>query len=99
MSRQQTVKGEPVLTNENGVIVQYIEESRHAHVINASCHCGCELYVSPMIFHDPHEKGNPVVRCADHGVHAYWFKNLELGAQKKENEEIHNQHNQQQEGE
>lgn len=90
-TKKLTPKGDPILTNKNGVIIQYIEKSHHAHAINAVCYCGCELLVSPAVFHDTHEKGNPVLRCSDHGIHAYRFNNLELNSQKKENEELYKQ--------
>lgn len=78
-----------VLINDHGVeILETVKFAGHYGTANAECYCGCELIVSPAIFNDPHEKGNPVLRCTDHGVHAYFFKDLIIGQQTKEHEKV-----------
>jgi len=70
------------MTNENGVILDQ-EEGKHAKCVNAVCACGASLLVAPSILNPQHEKGNPIIVCDDHCIHAYWFKNLTLGKQAK----------------
>ena len=80
-----------LFTNEHGVTLLDPGPGNHCKPDNAECWCGADLIASPPIFDDPHEKGNPVMRCTDHGVHAYWFKNLVPGKQRKEDEELYKQ--------
>ena len=53
----------------------------HYEAVGAQCHCGMDLMVAPALFHADHRKGDPVMVCADQGVHAYRFKGLVLGKQ------------------
>lgn len=66
------------ITNDNGVMVEQAP-GMHAVAINAKCGCGCELIVAPPIMCPKHERVNPIMVCADHFIHAYWFKNLVVG--------------------
>jgi len=78
-----------ILENKNGVTIREdLKYSDHYMASNAFCWCGDELIVSPPVFSDKHEKGNPTMRCSDNGVHVYQFKNLKKGIQRKEDEEI-----------
>lgn len=76
-----------VIENEHGV--QILESQKHyGHYFthNAQCKCGEPLLVASPVFHPNHERGNPEMRCADHGVHAYHFKQLKQGKQDFYNE-------------
>ncbi len=76
-----------ILENERGVTIREDKKfGDHYMASNAYCWCGDELIVSAPVFHDTHEKGNPVMRCADNGVHAYHFKDLKKGVQFKKYE-------------
>jgi len=70
------------MTNENGVILDQ-EEGKHAKCVNAVCACGASLLLAPSILNPQHKKGNPIIVCNDHCIHAYWFKNLTQGKQAK----------------
>ena len=73
-----------VLENANGVQIREDRKfSGHYGAANATCECGEELIVAPMLFHANHKKGDPVMICGDHGVHGYRFSTLELGRQQK----------------
>ena len=75
-----------VLQNEHGVQIREdikTEGGNHYKAANALCECGQELMVAPMIFHPDHKKGDPVMVCGDHGVHAYRFVSLVKGQQPK----------------
>tara|TARA_B100000965_G_scaffold352146_1_gene327180 strand:+ start:1218 stop:1484 length:267 start_codon:yes stop_codon:yes gene_type:complete len=79
---------EIVLTNLNGVNIVEPGEGggpvgKHCFVENAKCWCGENLMVAPPIFQPQHKKGDPELRCADHGIHAYMFHELEKGQQEK----------------
>ena len=71
-----------LLENAHGV---QIREDAMPHgqfgAANATCHCGEPLMVSLKIFHADHKKGDPVMVCWDHGVHAYRFIDLVPGRQ------------------
>lgn len=54
---------------------------RHYGAVNAVCECGMELIVAPALFHADHKRGDPVMVCGDHGVHAYRFSDLVTGQQ------------------
>lgn len=71
-----------ILENENGVRITE-DDRRHGHyaAVGALCHCGEPLIVAPMIYHPEHRKGDPVMVCTDHGVHAYRFLDLVQGRQ------------------
>jgi hypothetical protein len=74
--------GNVVLENANGVQIREDDKSgRHYRAHNAQCECGEELIVAPMAFHADHHKGDPVMVCGDHGVHAYRFLSLQQGRQ------------------
>lgn len=71
-----------VLENARGVqIREDVKFNGHYGAANAVCECGEELIVAPMIFHADHKKGDPVMVCGDHGVHAYRFAELVQGKQ------------------
>lgn len=73
-----------ILRNNHGVEIR--EDARphgHYEAVGAKCWCGMDLIVAPMIFNADHQKGDPVMVCGDHGVHAYRFKELVLGKQPK----------------
>ena len=71
-----------ILENENGVqIIESTKIGGHYAAANAVCHCGNSLIVAPPIFHPDHRKGNPVMVCEDHGVHAFRFLDLVTGRQ------------------
>lgn len=71
-----------ILENANGVRITE-EGKMHGHhsAVGALCHCGEQLIVAPMIYHPEHRKGDPVMVCIDHGVHAYRFLDLVQGRQ------------------
>ena len=68
-----------ILTNKNGV--EIVKGDWQYEARNAKCKCGMGLMVAPMIFHADHKKGDPVMVCHDHGVHAYRFSDLVIGQQ------------------
>lgn len=71
-----------VLENENGVqIREDVKFYGHYGAANATCECGESLIVAPPIYCPDHKKGDPVMVCADHGVHAYRFSALVVGQQ------------------
>jgi len=70
------------MKNDNGVELNQTPGD-HARAVNATCGCGCCLFVAPPILHPEHEKGNPIMVCDDHFIHAYWFKDLVIGRQPK----------------
>ena len=70
---------EVILENDNGV--QIVKGEWQYEALNAKCHCGEGLMVAPMVFHADHKKGDPVMVCQDHGVHAYRFSDLVIGQQ------------------
>jgi hypothetical protein len=71
-----------ILRNEHGVEIRE-DHKPHGHyeAVGAQCCCGMELMVAPALFHADHQKGDPVMVCGDHGVHAYRFKYLVPGKQ------------------
>ena len=69
-----------MLTNNNGVKIDS-KIFNHWATSNAKCCCGEPLMVAPQAFDVDHQKGNPVMVCGDHGVHAYMFKDLVIGSQ------------------
>lgn len=71
------------LTNANGVTLTQ-KKGSHAKCTNAICAWGASLIVAPPIMSPQHEKGNPIIVCEDHFVHAYWYKDLTVGKQKKQ---------------
>lgn len=81
--------GEIILENSNGVqIREGRKTSGHYLALYADCHCGEYLYVAPTIFQADHKKGDPVLVCADHGVHAFRFLELTKGKQASPNVEV-----------
>ena len=71
-----------ILRNDNGVeITEESKEFGHYMASNAVCVCGEKLMVAPPIFKPDHKKGDPVMCCDDHGIHAYRFKDLIIGKQ------------------
>ena len=71
-----------ILRNDNGIeIVEGMKDCGHYKAVGAECCCGEVLIVAPAIFMADHKKGDPVMVCGDHGVHAYRFKDLVLGKQ------------------
>jgi len=71
-----------VLRNNNGVeIHEGAEKYSHPIAVGATCHCGEKLIVAPKVFNPAHKKRNPVMVCGDHGVHAFYFKDLVKGNQ------------------
>ena len=71
-----------ILRNANGVTITEKDKFAGHHLaVGALCECGEDLIVAPPVFHPAHEKGDPVMICGDHGVHAYRFKSLILGRQ------------------
>ena len=71
-----------ILENASGVRITE-EDKRHGHhlAVGALCHCGEYLIVAPMAYHADHRKGDPVMVCGDHGVHAFRFLDLMKGLQ------------------
>ena len=73
-----------ILLNPSGVeIREDVKFCGHHGAANATCECGEELIVAPMLFHADHKKGDPVMVCGDHGVHGYRFSALVVGQQPK----------------
>lgn len=73
-----------ILENANHVQIREDDkQGRHYRAHGALCECGEELIVAPMIFQADHHKGDPVMVCGDHGVHAYRFLSLRRGRQPK----------------
>jgi hypothetical protein len=72
-----------VLKNTHGVMILESRKTAGGHYCadNACCECGRTLMVAPPIFHPDHKKGDPVMVCEDHGVHAYRFTSLKIGQQ------------------
>ena len=71
-----------IIKNKHGVEVT--EDSKfagHYCAKNATCKCGEKLIVAPKVFSPTHWPGNPVMVCADFGIHAYQFKELIPGQQ------------------
>lgn len=83
-SADEAAPVEPVviLRNKHGVEIRR-DHKPHGHyeAVGAQCHCGMDLMVAPPIFVPDHKKGDPVMVCSDHGVHAYRFKDLVPGKQ------------------
>ena len=78
--------GEIILENSNGVqIREGLKSNGHYLARNAECFCGEHLLVAPMLFHANHKKGDPVMICRDHGVHAFRFLDLTIGRQETPN--------------
>ena len=71
-----------ILENASGVRITE-EDKQHGHhrAVGALCHCGEYLIVAPMAYHADHRKGDPVMVCGDHGVHAFRFLDLVKGLQ------------------
>ena len=71
-----------LLENANGVRITE-EDKMHGHhiAVGALCCCGEHLIVAPTIYQADHRKGDPVMVCRDHGVHAYRFLELVEGRQ------------------
>ena len=61
-----------ILENANGVRITE-EDKMHGHhiAVGALCCCGEHLIVAPTIYQADHRKGDPVMVCGDHGVHAF----------------------------
>ena len=71
-----------ILRNKNGVEIRKDHKPLgHYEAVGAQCHCGMSLMVAPALFQADHKRGDPVMVCADHGIHAYRFKDLVLGKQ------------------
>lgn len=71
-----------ILRNANGVeIRRSVKDCGHYMAVGAKCYCGDILIVAPPICHPDHKKGDPVMACGDHLVHAYRFKDLVMGKQ------------------
>lgn len=71
-----------ILENANGVKITEGAMMQWHHVaVGALCHCGEHLIVAPMIYQADHRKGDPVMVCRDHGVHAFRFLELVQGRQ------------------
>lgn len=71
-----------ILQNDNGVEIRKSQKDcGHYKAIGATCYCGDVLIVASPVFRPNHKKGDPVMVCGDHGVHAYRFKNLVRGKQ------------------
>lgn len=73
-------KDHVVLTNSNGVEL-LDPKVGHITATNALCGCGSKLIVAPKIMIAQHQKGNPIMVCTDHAIHAYWFNDLVKGVQ------------------
>ena len=71
-----------ILENASGVRITE-KDKRHGHhlAVGALCHCGEYLIVAPPAYHPDHRKGDPVMICGDHGVHAFRFLDLVKGLQ------------------
>lgn len=71
-----------ILENASGVRITE-EDKRHGHhlAVGALCHCGEYLIVAPTIYQADHRKGDPVMVCGDHGVHAFRFLDPVKGLQ------------------
>ena len=71
-----------ILENANGVRITE-EDKMHGHhiAVGALCCCGEHLIVAPTIYQADHRKGDPVMVCRDHGVHAFRFLDLVMGQQ------------------
>jgi len=84
-----TTNQDVVLENAHGVqILESVKFQHHYGAANATCECGCELIVAPKLFQADHKKGDPVMVCGDHGVHAYRFLDLVPGKQPKGSAEL-----------
>lgn len=71
-----------ILENANGVTITESDKvGGHYTAVGALCHCGEALIVAPRIFQADHHKGDPVMVCRDHGVHAFRFLGLVQGRQ------------------
>lgn len=71
-----------ILTNAQGVTITEGDKLNGHHVaVGALCHCGEALIVAPAIYKADHHKGDPVMVCNDHGVHAFRFLDLVFGKQ------------------
>ena len=71
-----------ILENANGVRITEGDKMYGHHLaVGALCHCGEHLFVAPAIFRADHRKGDPVMVCGDHGVHAFRFLDLVKGLQ------------------
>ena len=71
-----------ILENANGVRITEGDKMQGHHVaVGARCYCGERLIVAPMIYQADHRKGDPVMVCLDHGVHAFRFLGLVQGKQ------------------
>ena len=70
-----------ILENANGVRITEGDKMHGHHIaVGALCCCGEHLIVAPTIYQADHRKGDPVMVCRDHGVHAYRFLDLVMGA-------------------
>lgn len=75
---------DPIPANQFGVrIDSKTKAGGHYATSTAFCSCGESLMVAPAVFHAKHQKGNPVMVCADHGVHGFYFKDLKPGVQQE----------------
>jgi len=71
-----------ILRNCHGVEIREDQrEYGHYKAVGAICFCGEDLIVAPPIFNPNHKKGDPVMVCRDHGIHAYRFSELVMGKQ------------------
>jgi len=71
-----------ILENANGVRITEGDKMHGHHIaVGALCCCGEHLIVAPMIYQADHRKGDPVMVCRDHGVHAFRFLDLVKGLQ------------------
>lgn len=71
-----------ILENANGVTITENDKiGGHYTAVGAFCHCGEALIVAPPLFQADHRKGDPVIVCRDHGVHAFRFLDLVPGQQ------------------
>lgn len=71
-----------ILENANGVRITEGDKMHGHHIaVGALCCCGEHLIVAPTIYHADHRKGDPVMVCRDHGVHAFRFLELVEGRQ------------------
>ena len=72
-----------ILENANGVRITEGDKMHGHHIaVGALCCCGEHLIVAPTRYHADHRKGDPVMVCRDHGVHAFRFLELVEGRQR-----------------
>ena len=78
-----------ILRNDNGVEIREDQKDfGHYKAVGATCYCGNVLIVAPPVCHPNHKKGDPIMVCGDHCVHAYRFKDLIQGEQEKKTQII-----------